>query len=107
MNTDIFDFLSRYFWAVGLVLALVNTAIKWIQLRPRIQASPELAPGYVILLRGLWLMLTVPWIPMGIGIMWGNVPTVSERFATPLQHRRQDIVETGTHTVGGRSLKPL
>ena len=76
MDTDIFTFMSRYFWAIGIVLAVVNTAIKWVQIRPRMQESPELAPGYITLLRGFWVTSTLPWIPMGIGIMWGNVPTV-------------------------------
>lgn len=80
MDTDIFDFLTRYFWVIGLVLGVVNTAIKWVQLRPRMQASPELAPGYITLLRGFWLISTVPWLSMGIGILWGNVPTMWHFF---------------------------
>ncbi|MEM9218231.1 MAG: hypothetical protein AAGD25_28300 [Cyanobacteria bacterium P01_F01_bin.150] len=76
MSTNIFDFLGRYFWAVGLLLAAVNTALKWLQLQPRMRESPELAPGYMQLLRGFWLISTLPWIPMGIGILWGNVPTI-------------------------------
>ena len=76
MDIVIFNFFSRYFWVIGIVFAVVNTAIKWVQLRPRMKESPELASGYIILLRGFLLMFALPWIPMGIGILWGNVPTI-------------------------------
>lgn len=76
----VFDLVTRHFWAVGLIMAVLNTAIKWVQLRPRMQSSPELAPGYITLLRGFWLTSTVPWIPMGLGIMTGKVPTIWHFF---------------------------
>lgn len=76
MDTDFFDFLSRYFWAIGLGVTGLNIAIKWIQLKPRMREAPELIPGYVALLRGFALISLVIWLPMGIGIWFGKVPTI-------------------------------
>ncbi len=70
------NFMWRYFWVIAIVVAALNTAIMWWRSQRHIRANPSLAAGYAFLLRGYWLWLTLPWVVMGIGILWGNVPTV-------------------------------
>lgn len=68
--------INRYFWALCIFIAALNTVILWWRVQPTIKADPSLRLGYRRLLLGYWLVLTLPWIVMGVGIVFGNVPTI-------------------------------
>lgn len=75
-----FEIMSRYFWAVAIVVTGINVAIFKARSTRHIQENPELAEGYATLLRGYLIWLNIPWIVMGIGCTVGGIPTVWHYF---------------------------
>lgn len=75
-----FEIMTRYFWAVAILVTGVNVAILKARSTRHIQANPELADGYATLIRGYLIWMNIPWIVMGIGCTVGGVPTVMHYF---------------------------
>jgi hypothetical protein len=75
-----FDFISKWFWAVCIVLSFVNAAIMKFRARPYIQANPELADGYSKIINGMLVWGDIPWVILGIGCVTGKVPSVFYLF---------------------------
>ncbi len=72
----LFEWVYRYFWVIAIAVGLINTAITWYRLQNPMQTHPERVPGYRALLRGYGLINTLPWLVMGIGIVFGGVPDI-------------------------------
>ncbi len=68
-----FDFISRYFWLLALIITAINAAVFRTRANERINASPELAEGYALLLRGYLIAMSIPCIVMGIGCTVGGL----------------------------------
>jgi len=68
--------LFRHFWAVAILINLVNAALSWGRARKDAAARPERAREYRLLLHAFFLHSNVPWIVMGMGVVIGGVPTV-------------------------------
>ncbi len=77
---DAFALIGRYFWVLAIITTFMNVAIWKRQSRPYIEDRPELAEGYNRLIRNGAVWLNVPWIVMGVGITFGDVPTVWHYF---------------------------
>jgi hypothetical protein len=59
---------------------VVNALILKFRSRAHIQQRPELAAGYQRLFNGVLLWGNLPWIVMGIGILFGGVHSVFSYF---------------------------
>jgi hypothetical protein len=70
------ELILRYAWVMFILITCANAAIWAKRSRPHIARNPELAPGYRKLIRGLLLYGNLPWVVMGIGILFGGVATV-------------------------------
>ncbi len=71
-----FELFSRYFWLICIVTTGVSIAGFRNQAQERIQGDPALANGYDILARGYLTYANIPWIVMGLGMVFGHVPSL-------------------------------
>lgn len=76
----IFDFVSKYAWAVFIIVTMMNAAIFRFRSRKHIEADPKLAEGYDSLIRGFIFWANIPWVVMGVGCTIGGVPTIWHYF---------------------------
>lgn len=76
----IFNFMSKYFWFVAIVITVINALIFKKKSKQYIQENPKLEEGYSFLFRGYLFWLNIPWIIMGIGCTTGGVPSVWHYF---------------------------
>lgn len=74
------DFISTHFWAIALVVNVINAVIFRARAAEDIESKPELAESYPRLIRGFLFWASLPWIVMGTGILVGGVPTVWHYF---------------------------
>ncbi len=63
-----------------MVVTVLNAAIWQWRSRPHIARDPSLADGYRDLTRGMALYGNIPWIVMGVGVVFGGVPSVRSYF---------------------------
>jgi hypothetical protein len=75
-----FLFLSKFFWAICIVVGFANAAIYRSRARRHIQAHPELEEGYRTIIKGFVFWTSIPWVVMGIGCVFGGVPSVFHYF---------------------------
>lgn len=73
---QIIGFLFRYFWLAAIGVNLINGVIMWVRAQRQIRQDPELAPGYAHLVLGFTVWTSIPFILMGIGIVYGGLPTI-------------------------------
>jgi len=71
---------AKWFWAVCIVVTLLNAANFWRRGQKRMRTNPELEPGYRKLVIGFAAWSNIPWVVMGIGCLVGHVPTVFHFF---------------------------
>jgi hypothetical protein len=76
----LFTFVGKWFWAVSILITFVNARIFWSRSRKYIQVKPELEAGYRSLMKGVVLWTSIPWVIMGIGCVFGGVPSVFSYF---------------------------
>lgn len=72
----------RHFWLLAMIMTCFNAAVFWRRAQPEIQKQPQLAKGYRTLIRGFLIYGNVPWIVMGIGVLFGGLRSVSD-FVSP------------------------
>src|SRR6266513_4801553 len=78
---DIFvQIMFRHAWLVFIAFTCINGAIWWRRGRTYIRANPALRSGYGRLIRGWLIFGNLPWLVMGVGIVFGRVPTVFHYF---------------------------
>jgi hypothetical protein len=75
-----FALISKYFWAVAIIVTMINVLIFRKRAQKHIQDNPDLEKGYTSLFRGSLLCMNIPWVIMGIGCTSGEVPTVWHYF---------------------------
>lgn len=75
-----FSLISRHFWAIAVVTTLINIAIWKRRSRKYVAEKPELAKGYEELFKSATAWLNIPWVVMGIGVTFGNVPSILHYF---------------------------
>jgi hypothetical protein len=73
---ELFNFLTKWFWVVCIIVTFLNAAAYRFRARRQIQANPELEGGYRTLIRGFVLWGILPWVIMGVGTVFGGVPSV-------------------------------
>ncbi|MGF1460256.1 MAG: hypothetical protein ACFBSG_14680 [Leptolyngbyaceae cyanobacterium] len=73
---NLFEIIFQYFWLLAIATGIFNTWVIRQRIQPSMQDNPALAPGYSKLLRGYGFMMIFPWIVMGIGIVFGGIPSM-------------------------------
>ncbi|MBE9032176.1 hypothetical protein IQ266_20770 [filamentous cyanobacterium LEGE 11480] len=74
------DKLFNYFWLLSLFTNFLNSAIFWGRAQSRIRQNPELRSGYIRLIRGFIVIMSIPWIIMGIGLETGQTDSLAAYF---------------------------
>ena len=74
------ELLLRHFWIAFIAVTCINIIIWRFRGRRYIEANPELEDGYARLTRGALLWGNAPWIVMGFGCTFGDVPSVFHYF---------------------------
>lgn len=72
--------LFNNFWLIALLTNVLNSIIFWFRAQPYIQQNPVLKPGYIRLIRGFLIGMSIPWVIMGIGLGTGQVATITDYF---------------------------
>ena len=76
----LFVLLTKWFWAVCIVVTFAHAAFFRARAVQRIRANPELRGGYRTLVTGYVTWGNLPWLVMGIGCVFGGVPSVFNYF---------------------------
>jgi len=63
-------------WLLFVVVTSLNAVVWRWRARKPIAANPSLAPGYTKLIRGWLVFGNLPWLVMGLGMLFGGVPTI-------------------------------
>jgi len=66
----------RHAWLLFIFITCLNGVIWRWRARKYISADPTLAAGYTRLIRGWLVFANLPWLVMGLGILFGGVPTI-------------------------------
>jgi len=77
---ELFSLLTKWFWAVCIIVTLLNASTFRSRASRQIQAHPELEEGYRTLLKGFVVWANLPWVVMGVGCVLGGVPSVLSFF---------------------------
>ena len=72
---------AHYAWLMFVGVTVVNAIILKMRSRAYIKKRPELAVGYQKLIKGVLFWGNLPWIVMGIGIVFGGVQSVFSYFS--------------------------
>lgn len=75
-----FVIVTRYFWLIAIAVSIANGLIWWRRAQPVMAKHPERAAGYRRLITGWIVFGCIPWIVMGIGVMFGGVPDIFHFF---------------------------
>ena len=70
----------KYFWLLAIVCNVLNAVILRVRSKHYVQQRPELAGGYRKYFLGFLFWGSLPWIVMGVGIVFGGVPNVFSYF---------------------------
>lgn len=72
--------ILRHAWLLFIAVTCVNGVTWWIRGKKEMAQHPELAAGYRSLIRGWIVYGNIPWVVMGIGILFGGVASVFDYF---------------------------
>lgn len=75
-----FKLIAKYFWLLAVFTTFLNVMVYKFRAQKHIRKNPKLKPGYDKLFRGYMFWLNIPWLVMGVGCEWGNVPSVFHYF---------------------------
>jgi hypothetical protein len=75
-----FMILARWFWVVFILFTIVHAVLLRSRAQRHIRENPDLADGYTTLIRGFVFWCNIPWVVMGIGTLFGGVPTMFDFF---------------------------
>jgi len=76
----LFIVVTKWFWATCIVVTFINAAIFRVRANQNISANPDLRQGYRTLVVGFVTWGNLPWVVMGIGSVFGGVPSVFNYF---------------------------
>jgi hypothetical protein len=72
--------IARWVWLLFIAVTFANALILKFRAQSYIRQQPELAAGYQQLFRGVLFWGNLPWVVMGIGIVFGGVPNILSYF---------------------------
>ena len=80
------DIILKEFWAVLILVTIMNGFLLKNRLKEYIQKKPELQKGYDDYVKGYLIFLNIPWIIMGIGNLSGLTNDIQEFFTPRLMN---------------------
>lgn len=75
-----FSLFLRYFWLLAIAGTFLNAYILKMRFQKYIIEDPSREVGYEKLFRGYLVYLNIPWVVMGIGIVFGKISTIFDFF---------------------------
>ena len=72
--------IFKHFWILMIFTTLANGGIIWWKARAEIAENPECADELRDFIRGFVILLSIPWVVMGVGVVFGGVPTLFHFF---------------------------
>lgn len=76
-----FTFMLKYFWLIAFIITVINSLIYNFRISSRVPEDEQ--PAVKEFSRNYMIWLSLPWIVMAIGTIFGNVPTVFHFFIKP------------------------
>ena len=76
----VMNIIEKSFWLIAVIVTFVNAYILKSRSQDAIARNPELKEGYEKIFRGYLIYLNIPWVVMGIGILFGGVAGVFDYF---------------------------
>jgi hypothetical protein len=73
----------KFFWIAFLAAMLFNYFALKLRFQERIEKDPSLKPGYDKILKAFLIYGTIPWLIMGLGIVFNVVEDVSKYIIHP------------------------
>jgi hypothetical protein len=80
-NKPIGFFVFDYAWILFILVTVLNASILRVRSSRIVKEHPELQNGYDQLFKGYLLYMNIPWVVMGIGMIFGGVPSTLSYFA--------------------------
>ena len=74
------NFIFNNGWILFILVTVFNAFYLKARSKKFIDKQPDLQEGYDQLFKGYLIYLNIPWIVMGIGILFGGVPSVYSFF---------------------------
>lgn len=72
--------LFKHFWVAFIIITTANAFILRSRSKRYLVGNPDLKPGYDKLFKGMIIYLNIPWVIMGIGILFGLANGVFDFF---------------------------
>ena len=73
--------IDKMFWVIAIGVTSLNAYLLRLRAQTEIARNPELAAGYRQLIKGYLILLNLPWLVMGLGIVVGGTGSVFEYIA--------------------------
>ena len=77
---DPITLIFRHGWVFLILVTCINGAVWWRKGQAKIAADPTLARGYRGLIRSFLILMNIPWLVMGSGIVFGGLSTIFDYF---------------------------
>jgi hypothetical protein len=75
-----FDAVFRHAWLLLIAVTCANAGVWWVRGKNTMAEQPEREDGYRRLIRGWLIYGNVPWLVMGVGVVFGEVRSVFDYF---------------------------
>ena len=72
--------IEKSFWLIAIVVTFLNAYLLRSRSQEAIARNPELKEGYEKIFRGYLIYPNIPWVVMGVGILFGGVSGVFDYF---------------------------
>ena len=70
--------LFNYFWLIAIGTNFLNSVIGWFRAQKHIRQNPALKSGYIKLIRGFFICMSLPWLVMGFGLETKQVASLAD-----------------------------
>jgi hypothetical protein len=75
MHDDFSQMVFKWFWLAAVLTSFLNAGVFWKRAKQNIDIFPELEEGYRKIIKGFLFWSNLPWVVMGVGIIFGGVPS--------------------------------
>jgi len=72
--------IDKTFWLIAIGVTCANAYLLRLRAAAETARNPELKEGYDQLFKGYLVCLNLPWLVMGLGILWGGARGVFDYF---------------------------
>jgi hypothetical protein len=71
------EILEKYVWLLMIINNVIGTLSIWVRAQTHIEKNPALRLGYIRLIQGFFLWMSLPWLVMGLGFTVGSISKLS------------------------------